>query len=244
MKFKCFERFESHLQRFIELFRFVDGAIDSYNETELPRLRAAQKVEIPEDGSMPDLGELANFANHLGRHLIVKDVINWQNGWYIAMMVTITEAYLHDALVEAAEYDPSFMQRSQQNLDYSDVVDAKSVGDLAVRMRSTWAKGFIESGGPRRWLEKLVRWGARGYRDDLVDELEVMWGIRHVMVHRSGRVDEQFLSRHGDSVPTHNGELIVTGDDVTRFSVAAIEFAGATSRYLAARCEAKMKDAK
>ena len=227
------------MNKLTELFQLVDAGVEKYNQNELPTLRESADFERPEDGSMPDIGDLTNFATHLARHFTVKSVMSWQFGWYVVMLVTIVEAYLRDLLVEAAEFDPSFMKQSEQTIEYTVVNNADSIESLARRMRNTWAKGFLESGGPRKWLAKFQRWGATGYPENMESDLELMWGIRHLMVHRAGIADTEFLDRHGDAkCNPNNGELIVSPEDIDRFSAAGINFSVTTRTFLLKRCNA------
>src|SRR5712691_7056860 len=83
--------------------------------------------------------------------------------WQAVMLVTVAEAYLQDALVFAAERNPSLMKDSEQAAKYDEVMVASSLDEVAAELRSRWARNFLEDGGPRRWKERLERMGARGF---------------------------------------------------------------------------------
>jgi len=116
--------------------------------------------------------------------------------WQVVMLVTCIEAYLQDVLVDAATVDAAFMSKSEQVAPYVDVVAATSLDELANEMRRRWARGWLSDGGPKDWLPRLHRMGARGYAVGLAPRLELIWGIRHVTVHTAGVATADFLQRH------------------------------------------------
>ena len=241
IEFESLNVFRSNVQTFVDTFRLVDSAIDKFNAEEMPVIKQSSEFETPTSTDDENFEKLREFAQHLGRYLTVKQAVAWQNGWYVVMMVTITEAYLRDTLAEAGKYDSSFMKNSEQSLTYHDVCNADSIELLSFRMRDTWAKSFVETGGPKRWFEKLRRWGAKDLTDQLLLDLERMWGIRHVMVHRAGKIDSDFLSRHSDFSADKTGNVVVASDDVGDLTMSAIDFAKAVNAYLVNRCTANTK---
>ena len=116
--------------------------------------------------------------------------------WYLVMAVTFCEAYLEDALASAASLDEKLMERSKQLASYDEVVLASSTTELADHLRRRWARNFLEDSGPRRWIVRLTKMGASGFPDTLADNLERLWGIRHVVVHAAGRTTAEFARRH------------------------------------------------
>jgi hypothetical protein len=104
--------------------------------------------------------------------------------WQVVMLVTCVEAYLQDLLAIAASIDPKLMDETQQVAPYADVISATSLDELASHLRARWARKWLSKGGPTRWISHLKRMGARGYPDGLAPRLELIWGIRHVVVTR------------------------------------------------------------
>lgn len=119
--------------------------------------------------------------------------------WMIVMYVTATEAYLQDALAFCAGIDPTIMGDTGQKVGYGDVVAFASIEALAEEVRSRWARNVVDDGGPTRWIKRLERMGARGYANDAADKMELMWGIRHLVVHRGSLISFDFVKRHGTS---------------------------------------------
>jgi len=96
--------------------------------------------------------------------------------WQVVILVTCVEAYLRDALAEAARIDPKLMSTSDQSALYADIVAATSIEDLATEMRARWARGWLREGGPTRWISRLGKMGAKGFPVDLAPRLERFWG--------------------------------------------------------------------
>jgi hypothetical protein len=95
--------------------------------------------------------------------------------WELVILVTCVEAYLQDVLVGAASVDRRIMRESEQSAAYADVMAAASLDDLAIGLRVRWARGWLSDGGPRRWIKRLDKMGARGYPNDLPARLELLW---------------------------------------------------------------------
>ena len=116
--------------------------------------------------------------------------------WEAVMLVTVTEAYVQDVLAFAAERDAALMKDSDQTAAYHEVSQAQSVTDLATELRRRWARNFLEDGGPRRWAERFERMGARGFKPDVGETMELHWGVRHVVVHNASKATAEFVRRH------------------------------------------------
>ena len=133
--------------------------------------------------------------------------------WQVVMLVTCVEAYLQDLLAIAASVDPKLMDKSQQLAPYTDVISATSLDELASELRARWARGWLSDGGPTRWISRLKRMGARGYSDGLASSLELIWGIRHVVVHAAGVATTDFVKRHpGVAAAAGNRVRVGTGE--------------------------------
>jgi hypothetical protein len=78
--------------------------------------------------------------------------------------------------------------------------------------------------------------GARGYPDDLPDRMELIWGIRHIVVHRAGVADAEFVRRHSKVVAAAGNRVPVGMGDLRNFLNAVGEFVNPTDAYFLNRC--------
>jgi hypothetical protein len=155
--------------------------------------------------------------------------------WQVVMLVTCVEAYLQDVLSAAASIGPELMSESLQHAPYADVIAAASLDELANDLRARWARGWLSDGGPTRWISRLVKMGARGYPAELAPRLELMWGIRHAVVHAAGVATADFVKRH-PGVVTGAGERLQVGNrDIELFVIAVKDFMGPTEEFFLAR---------
>jgi hypothetical protein len=248
---KALSTFTFNLDTLRDLFQFFDARIDAFNKDEMPSIRArgneaSARLTLAGE-SYPDSAskvyrEASELATVVAEHISARNVICLQLRWYAVMLVTITEAYLLDALVEAAASDPSFMENSVQTVAYNDLTRLDSIENLALEMRTRWARNFIDSGGPSCWIDRLHRMGARGYSDGLGETLEEMWGARHLIVHRAGVRNPIFDRRYPGFPCDVNDTIQIDGERVTNYAVAVIEFVGVTDSYLMRRCAAAQRD--
>ena len=118
--------------------------------------------------------------------------------WTPVILVSIVEAYLKDVRIFEAKVNPEIMDASEQSVSYADVMEAHSIEELTEEMQSRWARRFVEDGGPRRWIDRFTRMGAREYDPDCGDKMETLWGVRHLVVHSAGVVTRDFVRRHPD----------------------------------------------
>jgi len=116
--------------------------------------------------------------------------------WQPVLLVTFLETYLQDLLADAARLDDDLMSESDQRASYQEINSARSVKSLADLMRFRWARNFVDSGGPAHLIDRLNRMGAKSYRPETSGHLEELWGVRHVVVHRSGFATQEFALRH------------------------------------------------
>ncbi|HXM33774.1 MAG TPA: hypothetical protein VN920_01170, partial [Pyrinomonadaceae bacterium] len=156
------------------------------------------------------------------------------NLWQVVMLVTCVESYFQDLLSIAASVDPELMSKSQQLAPYADVIAANSLADLA-DLRARWARGWISDGGPTRGISRLERMGARGYPDDLAPRLEVIWGIRHAVVHAAGIATEDFVKRHPGVVNAAGDRLRLGIKNYGGFLNAVKDFMEPTEQFFLAR---------
>jgi hypothetical protein len=158
--------------------------------------------------------------------------------WKVVVLVTCVEAYLQDVLSAAARVEPTLMATSGQQAPYADVIAATSLEDLANELRARWARGWLAKGGPARWLGDLTNMGAAPYPDAVVRHLERMWGIRHVIVHRAGVADADFVKRHPGVVKAVGDRVRVSYPDIVLFLQAISDFVNPTDLYFLKRCPA------
>jgi hypothetical protein len=157
------------------------------------------------------------------------------NNWKVVMLVTCVEAYLQDVLGAAAGVGPELMSESQQLAPYADVIAAASLDELANDLRARWARGWLSDGGPTRWMSRFMKMGARGYPADLAPRLELMWGIRHVVVHAAGVATADFVKRHPGVVTAVGKRLQVGIRDIEVFVIAVKGFMEPTEKFFIAR---------
>ena len=118
--------------------------------------------------------------------------------WQIAMRVSAVEVYLQDALTFLALYDRDFMRSrgSVQHWDYDAIRHASDTDNALWTYCNRWARGFVADGGPKRWAGALHRSGLGRFDDIDLDQLEAMWGYRHLRIHNAGRLTPDFARRH------------------------------------------------
>jgi hypothetical protein len=161
--------------------------------------------------------------------------------WFAVMLVTITETYLQDVLAFAAEVDPTLMAKSGQTAEYSEILAAHSIGELVEELRARWARGFLDDGGPTRWIDRLTRMGAR-FPDGIAGHMEPLWGIRHVVVHRAGVVTKDFERRH-PHFGLHSGqELILPRGFWVDTTYAVADFQSGCEEYFHARYQREVQE--
>ena len=156
--------------------------------------------------------------------------------WQVVMLVTCVEAYLQDVLAAAASVDPEFMRESKQVAPYADVVSATSLDDLANDLRRRWARGWLSDGGPTRWISRLNKMGAKSFPTGLGPRLELIWGIRHVVVHTAGVATVDFLKRHPGSARAVGDRVQVSNRALGAFIATAWDFLQPTEGFFLARC--------
>ena len=157
------------------------------------------------------------------------------NLWQVVMLVTCAEAYLQDLLSAAAGAGPELMRKSEQQALYADVVAAGSIGELANSMRVRWARAWLNEGGPKRWIVRLEKMGARNYPVGLASRLELIWGIRHTVVHAAGIAGQDFVKRHPGVVATSGSRLHVSSKDFGSILLAVRSFLEPTEAFFVAR---------
>ena len=77
--------------------------------------------------------------------------------------------------------------------------------------------------------------GARGYPDDLAPRLELIWGIRHAVVHAAGVATKDFVKRHPGVVKAAGDRLRVGTKDYAAFLGAVKSLMEPTEQFFLAR---------
>jgi hypothetical protein len=77
--------------------------------------------------------------------------------------------------------------------------------------------------------------GARAYADDLAPRLELIWGIRHAVVHAAGVATKDFVKRHPCVVKASGDRLRVGTKDFATFLGAVKGFMEPTEQFFLAR---------
>lgn len=240
--------FDSNTDKLSNLFKFkVRGVQNFYDElktTVEPRVEklCAQLAESrTEDVRLGIRREACDaIANELSE-IVLKPVQQLNEGllilnqWIPVLLVTIVEAYLKDVRIFEAKVNPAIMESSDQSVTYGEVVRSLSINDLAEEMQSRWARNFVDDGGPARWIDKLTRMGARSYEPDTAKKMEILWGLRHVIVHSAGIATPEFVRRHPEFGASIGKNVVVRLDQILEWIKVIYDFVDITDSYFAQR---------
>jgi len=211
------------------------------------RLTKRFTKQLEDDGALSDLKEVEIRVNKIAEsaksvNKIVESVksevdnILSANRWRLVILVTCVEAYLQDVLTDAARLDSSLMKNAQQSALYLQIVRAASLDELELDVRTAWARHWLENRrGPAKWVKSLTHMGARGYPKNLEERMERLWGVRHLIVHRAGRADRQFMDRHPEVVKSIGDMVPISNADFTKFLDVVRDFLEPTEKYFLAR---------
>ena len=154
--------FAPNTDKLHHLLRFSQNAVENYttqlkvlssNLSGLSRPGAAQAEKI-----RAITEEVLKHVKELTGGILVT------HGMMPVLIVAVVEAYLKDVLIYAAGLDRTLMQRAEQSATYQDTLNAESLEDLLLDLRSKWARSFVDNGGPTTWFKSFEAMGARGYR--------------------------------------------------------------------------------
>jgi len=142
---------------------------------------------------------------------------------------------LKDLHVFVAHSDPEVMEKSEQTASYADVKNFPSIEDLKQEMQSRWAKNVLDRGGPKYWVERFTRSGARGYRNETVAVMELLWGVRHLVVHSAGIATAEFVRRHPSLAAKVGESITIRSNHLRLWFEVVYDFVDITDRHFSKR---------
>lgn len=218
------KRYMRNVERMVGLIGAVNKVwepIKAANEVIAPRVPQAK----PGDAVDKQLDKLVAASN------AAFATTQFAFEWYLAMIVTFAEAYLEDILAAAAVVEPALMKESDIKASYSEISSSTSIDELAGVLRHRWARNFITDGGPTKWTSRLTKLGAPAFADAHLRELEELWGMRHMVVHRVGRVSADFVKRHPQLGYKDNEQLDLSKDHVLNYFECSGKLVGITDAF-------------
>jgi hypothetical protein len=144
--------------------------------------------------------------------------------WMTVMLVTCVEAYLQDLLSTAARLDREVMGDAKPSASYVEIMKASSLEDLADEVCRAWARGWVNQGRPSDWIKRLVKMQKPAYASGIAARLEVIWSIRHVVVHSAGFATADFVRRYPRRADRVGKKLSVSLPDISEFFQACGDF--------------------
>jgi len=190
---------------------------------------ARNSVEKKDDRVQRITDTLINPLNQfIGGLLTVRE-------WVPVLLVTAVEAYLKDVRIYAAKVDPTVLESSEQSASYAEVLRAQSIVELTEELQSRWARNFVDDGGPDRWIKRLTKMGARGYRPETASEMETLWGVRHLIVHSKGVATPEFVRRHPEIGAKVGESILIRSDQLTQWITVVYDFVDVTDFYFVQR---------
>ena len=85
--------------------------------------------------------------------------------------------------------------------------------------------------------------GARGYPADLAPRMELIWGIRHTVVHAAGVANKDFVERHPGVVKAAGDRLRVNIGDFGSFLTTVGHFLEPTEKFFLKRYPSLLEEA-
>lgn len=132
----------------------------------------------------------------------------------LVMLVASLEAYLRDLLTFAAQQDSSLLTKHPVEIAYEskEVAGWTSIDTVRAALPELWAKEWLRRRpSPGAMVSGLRKLGVEAINDDVVAAFDIVLGIRHLIVHTAGTVDDAFLSKH-PGTPQKKGEKIIVGE--------------------------------
>jgi hypothetical protein len=87
-----------------------------------------------------------------------------------------------------------------------------------------WARGWVNQGRPSDWVNRLGKMGKPAYPSHIAARLEVIWSIRHVVVHSAGFATADFVRRYPRRADHVGKKLSVSLPDLSEFITACGDF--------------------
>ena len=245
--------FESSTDKLLQLLQFITRGTESFRDeletklgpevmsiaTEIAQVRRPQGMEASDQEARNSAEMMDDRVKRLSDTL--KPIKQFTDGfltvreWIPVLLVTTVEAYLKDVRIYAAKVDPSIMESSEQSASYSEVVRARSLGELTEELQSRWARNFVDDGGPDRWIKRLTKMGARGYRPKTANEMETLWGVRHLIVHSRGLATPEFVRRHAEIGAKVGESILIRSAQLTAWITVVDHFVDVTDFYFVQR---------
>jgi hypothetical protein len=112
--------------------------------------------------------------------------------WFLVIMVTVVETFLQDALAYAEFRHPLYVLESDRKIGYAQISTAESVEGLRGELCQLWAKGYLRGKTPSAWCAGISKKGAKLPPPEVIAGLDVMWQVRHCVVHNAGLATHDF----------------------------------------------------
>jgi hypothetical protein len=219
--------FYGHCQQLDALLCMVhaDASI-SPNDTDHSRMLLQARVEFVNEG-------------HSGPWAV--DVRRSMLDWQIVVQVAAVEVYLKDALATFAQFNPELLRgRSvKQEWSYEQVLFSAEYDRTLHDFCARWSRGFVDSGGPGKWIKQLEAMGARGYAAADADLMRLMWALRNLHVHHGGTPTPEFINQHRRYVEDHLDQLMSLSEWIDMRD-ASRRFVRTTDAFISERLQAVM----
>ena len=151
------------------------------------------------------------------------------NDWIVVHLVTIIEAYLKGILEYHVVNDREVLMANSEevNVGTGILLGAAENNQIADTLARHWVKAWLKRRkNPKAWINWFTEIGVSGFSNDLKSELEEMLGVRHLLVHSAGHVDEEYLRRH-------EGSQYSLGDKLSVSEIKVREYISTTFKFFA-----------
>lgn len=169
----------------------------------------------------PDENGLRTFQGRAAR-----GALQTTHRWLAAILATLIEAYTKDVLALVASLDATVMNDTPPSPPQPAVAPTISTGpNIAAAEVRTWAHAWFRSRRrPREWIRGLEDLGVTGFAIDLEERLYELLGVRHLVVHSAGVVDEDYLRHHPTSPWALGTDAPINQSMVHAFCQTTFEF--------------------
>ena len=234
--------FDSNTDKLSHLFRFLIRGVDSFGDEIRSNIAEISNLINRKQDKEESNEQTERITHIMGGVQKIKEIVEPLTGglttmqqWIPVMLVTSVEAYLKDVLIYTANIHPAIMESSEQSASYSEVTKAQSLKELKEELQSRWARNFVDDGGPERWIKKLNKMGARGYRSQSANEMETLWGVRHLVVHSAGIANLEFIRRHSEIGAKAGESIRIYQDQLKKWIALVYHFVDVTDFYFVQR---------